>query len=141
MKRRNVAYLGIRGSQQFPRFVITEAAGTVWTGKTWSKSQKKALLFAHAGEASRVSQEVMRQQYADLHRVERFTVLINVEVRSKDGIDRDELREWLLRAVQCNLAYGTFGTGPTKDSLALLNISFYDLKPFVNTDEEKGKSK
>ena len=66
MKRRKVAYLGLRGTDQFPRFVITENGGYVWTGQGWSKNQSKAVLFAHPSEASRASQQVMRKECEDL---------------------------------------------------------------------------
>jgi len=128
MKRRKVAFLGLRGNKRFPRFVITEEGGEVWTGEGWSKDQRKAILFACPGVASRESQAVMRRQFADMGCVETFTVPIHVEVRSKDGIDQEELREWLVRAADFRVAYGTFGTGPTEESLVLCNASFFELK-------------
>jgi hypothetical protein len=138
MKRRKVAYLSLRGTDEFPRFVITENGGYVWTGQGWSKDQKKAVLFAHPGEASRASQQVMRLESVDLPCKEGFSATVHIEVYSKAGIEPEELREWLVRAAQFNLAYGTYGSGPTKESLVLLNVHLYPLVPVEKTEGEKG---
>jgi hypothetical protein len=134
MKRRKVAFLGLRGTDQFPRFIITENGGTVWTGEGWCKDQKKAVLFAHPGEASRASQDVMRKECEDLPSKEHVTATLNIEVHTKAGVDLDDLRNWLVRAAQFNLAYGTYGSGPTRDSVVLVNVDFFNMKRFENTD-------
>lgn len=139
MKRRKVAFLGLRGNKRFPRFIITEEGGEVWTGEGWSKDQGKAILFACPGVASRASQKVMRQQFSDLGCVERFNVPIHVEVRSQQGIDPEELREWLVRAADFRVAYGTFGTGPTEESLVLCNASFFELRAAEREAEPRGQ--
>ena len=43
-----------------------------------------------------------------------------------------------MRAAQFNLAYGTYGSGPVKDSLVLLNVHLYPLVPVE--EGEKGGS-
>ena len=137
MKRRKVAYLGLRGTDEFPRFIITENGGTVWTGQGWSKDQSKAVLYRSprrgvTGLARRDAPGVR-----GLALQGDFTATVHIEVYSKAGIDAEELREWLVRAAQFSLAYGTYGSGPTKESLVLLNVNLYPLTPV----EEKGGSK
>lgn len=137
MNRRKVAYLALRGTDQFPRFVIAESGGTVWTGKGWSNDQSKAVLFAPSGEASRCSQDVMRKECGDLSCTEHVTATLNIEVHTKAGVDLNDLRNWLIRAAQFDLAYGTYGSGPTRDSDVLVNVDFFDLKRIEETDGER----
>lgn len=128
MADRKVAFLGVRGSKRFPRFVITEVGGAVWTGEGWSGDPVRALLFADAVEASRAAQGVMRRQFAGLSSVQTFTVPIHVEVRSERGVDAHPLREWLREAATFTIGYGTCGSGPLDDSLALAHIDWLGLK-------------
>jgi hypothetical protein len=135
MKKRRTVFLEYRGTPTFPRYVIIESSGKVWTGKRWGTRPQRPLLFADADEAAKVAQILFQHEYRDATCVERFVVPIYIEVRSQSGIDPDDLKRWLRKALTVQIAYGTFSNGPTDDSLVLVNV---DWSGFVRSEEGNG---
>ncbi len=124
MKKRRAVFVENRGTPAFPRYIVTESSGRVWTGLRWGTRAQRPVLFADVEEAAKVAQVLLQSEYKDASYVERHVVPIYIEVRSKKGIAPDDVKRWLRQAMSVTVAYGDVGNGPTDDSLVLLHVDW-----------------
>lgn len=134
MRKRRSIFPKYRGTPAFPRYIIAESNGKVWTGKRWVSRGERPLLFASLDEAAKTCHVLLQKDYRDARQVERFVLALHVEVRSKNGISLDEIRRWLRKAMSVYVGSADLGNGPTNDSLVLVNL---DWGEFFQIDSRK----
>lgn len=139
MKNR-IVFLHLKGTQEHPRFLITENGGSFWTGERWSNKESDGLLYANPLDAAETANCFLLEQYADATCFERYTLPIEIEVRSKEGVDEDALLEWIKKALLLHTAYGDYGNGPTEASLVLMFANWYKFHKSQLREERKEPS-
>lgn len=120
-------YIKTVGTEQFPRFLIVEKNGEVYTGKGWSTTEEDACKYAILSEAADECHRLLRADYWDTAHVSHFTFPVQLEVRSEHRISPEALQEWVRRAVDLQISYTQHGNGPDA-SLVLLTLDVKNLK-------------
>src|SRR4051812_29997042 len=90
------------------RYLITRQGGGYWTGEDWSENRSEGTLYYAATDAAEDCADLLRRGYDHCRVVANFTVPIEIEVRSEQPIDFDDLRKWLRDAVNTQVAYGEY---------------------------------
>ena len=110
-----------KGHSDHPRFLIANQNKEFWTGDGWSHVEDHGLLFAGEREIGNVATKILTAYCRDTP-VFRFTVPLEIEIRSDGRPALSDIRWWLMRAVRLYVDYhqGQLGDGV---GLVSLNLS------------------
>ena len=112
------------GQIQFPRTCIAAAEKDRPPQHFWNAISKswcprhQGTLFAHLNDVCWEVQKIQQEQYAGLP-IRTFTVPIELDLFGDMQMSQASLVDWLRQAVRFTIDYGTFGNGPTPDTLVL----------------------
>jgi hypothetical protein len=124
----NTPFIATRGSPEFPRFLIVEPHGQVWSGTLWTPYEREGLLFADSDEAATESQNLLREQHIDRPHHAEYLVPILIEVLSDEPMSKEAVVSWLRKALRFEINYAEHGTGPTDGSCVLLGLQWWKIK-------------
>ena len=113
------------------RFFLKDGKGNFWNenGQCWTHTFQDAARFSNQDDIGERMHELMLQIPGKL---QTFVAPIVVEVKAQEPVDLEALQDWLDKAVQVFLN-ARHGTGPTKQSMAMMRICWNHLKE--NTGE------
>lgn len=126
MKDLPIVSLTAAGSDEHPRFTLTNQQNLVWNGECFTSDAKQALLYADLRTASREMQQVLLKHYR--HKRRRFFIApLLIELFADEDVSDGELIEWLSATTYLHMDTPTNGNGP-KDGLVLLRIHWDGLR-------------
>lgn len=114
-----ILHVARTGSPGFPRFIIGDRSGQLWTGSAWGD---RPLLFADQHLVSNDCAQLQRRELSGVPLQAVVEVPIRFEVFGEASVDPDQLRDWLQRHVHLEIDFST-GSGPT-DSVVLGSIDW-----------------
>lgn len=123
-----IPYLAVRGSPEYPRFLITEPHGQVCSGTIWSPEEIEGLLFNDAEEAAAEAQDLLREQCVNKPHKAEYLVPILFEVMANAPVSLEALVGWLRKALVFELNYADNGIGPQADSCVLIGLEWCKIK-------------
>ena len=112
-----------KGHPDHPRFLIANQDKQFWTGDGWSHVEDHGLLFADEREIGNVASKILTSHCGDKP-VFRFSVPLEIEIRSDKPPAITDVRWWLMRAVRLYVDYhqGQLGDGVGLVSLNLVGL-------------------
>jgi hypothetical protein len=122
------------GSDDFPRYVITDGQGQYWNGKHWGPKDK-APIYASFIDAARDYQDLLRREFPTKVPVI-LTAPLLIELRSGKSIPFEQVQEWLKKAVVVITDLATYGSGPAPETVVLVQVNWDALKsavPYIRT--------
>lgn len=96
-------YVSPRGCGQWPRWVIRNNRGELWTGDGWAEKPTEALLFHSDEEATEKAIELNRESCQRL-----FVCSMALRVESDKPFSAEELKDFLDRCFRGLLLEGDF---------------------------------
>ena len=112
------------GHPDHPRFLIANQNKQFWTGTGWSDVEDHGLLFADEREIGNVATKILTAHCGD-KKVFRFTVPVEIEIRSDEPPSIEVVRAWLMRAVRL---YVDYHQGQLVDGVGLVSLNLLGLK-------------
>jgi hypothetical protein len=114
------------GNRSHRRWLIRDSVDQYWTGKRWGQKEQ-ALVFANLDDAIGLARKMndRRNRHVPLRK---YKVSMAVEVRSHETIDRGQLIEWMMRAVDFQFDWQGHGSGPVEDSMVWGTINWGTLQ-------------
>ena len=112
-----------KGHPDHPRYLIANQNQEFWTGHGWSYAEDDGLLFADEREIGNVAAKLLTAHCGDKP-VFRFTVPLEIEIRSDGRPALSDVRWWLMRAVRL---YVDYHQGPLGNGVGLVSLNFSGL--------------
>lgn len=120
-------HLSIKGTPEFPRYLITHQNGQFWSGTEWVPKEHQGHLYADANEALKTTHDLYRTVYQDAKFTEFFILPLTIEVHADTPLLPSQIRKWLRKALYVECNHQKYGNGPSDDSLILVRIDFSGL--------------
>lgn len=127
MSKPVVLSLVARGTPEFPRYLIGNQFGQVWTGEGWSPDEDEGLLYGNNGEAAKEVQRLLLTDYADKP-VRRFRAPIYLDLFAEAAVSEHDLKAWLVRVARLLMDTPVHGNGPIEDTLGLCRVAWDELE-------------
>ena len=109
------------------RYAIQDERGRYWTGRGFTKDQRKALAYADETVIARDMRRILKRRCKGLIRY-RFVAPVMVDVYAEGPIDKDEMA-WFL-SQNCFVSMDGLGTGVGPgESVVLPVVEWQKLKP------------
>jgi hypothetical protein len=117
----------LKGTPDYPRYLISDDQGRYWSGVFWASSEKEAKMYLDLGTVGRTIREIYLLEWKGTP-CNQFVVPCIIEMFGEQIGDMEQLRDWLTKAATIFIDHKQFGTGPIEDSLILPQIRWSDLK-------------
>ena len=116
----------VTGNRSHRRWLIRDSVDQYWTGQRWGQ-EEQALVFGDLNDAIGLAKKMndRRNRHVPLRK---YKVSMTVEIRSHETIDRDELIEWMMKAVDFQFDWQGHWSGPVEDSIVWGTIHWNTLK-------------
>lgn len=85
-------FVSKEGSEQWPRFIIRDSWGRVWTGREWNHDEAMSQLFQDENKAISKATDLYLSS-----KVRMFTTALNVYVENNQPLSVEALQEFLIR--------------------------------------------
>lgn len=117
------------GSRATRRWIIhnDQVPEQFWTGEGWSLKQERAKLFQDRNVAFPIAKRLQDIILSDLP-VRKYTATIEVEVRSKEPLSLQDLRDYCHGAASFEFDYDLYGTGPINESQVWSTIKWSSMR-------------
>lgn len=86
------------GTQEFPRYRITNNKGQYWTGSEWTSDESEGLMYGESNDACIECQRLLVERHHLLPKT-CFSAVLDIEYYTKQEVDVDQLRDWLFHCV------------------------------------------
>src|SRR4051812_40388759 len=96
MSRPVILSLVAKGPPEFPRYLISNPSGQVWTGEGWSPDEDEGLLYGDNSDAAKEVQRLLMTEYADKP-VRRFRAPIYLDLFADEAVSEHDLKAWLVK--------------------------------------------
>lgn len=110
-----ILHVARTGTATFPRFVICDHLGKVWTGSTWGD---RPSLYADQHFVSNDCADLQRRELAAMKVTAAVEVPIRFEIFGHYPVDPEQLQSWLRRHVHLEIDISG-GPGPNSDNIVL----------------------
>lgn len=111
-----------RRGHDFPRYLIGNSAGQVWTGNGWSDDENAALMFADANDGCLEIHRLHLLSFGT-EPLRRFRAPVYLDLYGGEGIPQREVELWLGRAARLLIDAEAYGNGP-RNALGLVRIEW-----------------
>ena len=108
MKKKPALYAVSHMDSDWLRFAIQDERGRYWTGRGFSKDQRKALAYADEVTLNRDMRRILKRRCKGLVRY-RFVAPVMIDVYAEGPIDQEEMA-WFL-SQNCFVSMDGLGTG------------------------------
>lgn len=117
MKNVNAILVRYLGADWNRYHVLQRGNGDFWTGNGWSKILDCAKIFRQHRDAQRACVALQRRQYGGKPmRTFRMEAVVSLVADEVDEISKDQLAEFIYRAVRIDIESSLHGDGPIKGS-------------------------
>ncbi len=110
----------------FVRYMIRDEIGLYWTGKGFTKDQRKALAYADENVIARDMRRILRRRCKGLIQY-RFVAPVMIDVYAEGPIDQEEMGCFLSQNVFVSMDSLGTGVGPD-DSVVLPLVAWKSLR-------------
>ena len=124
------------GTKQALRYAVTDTTGRFWTGTTWAKRQRDAILYASHEEAAFAAHFILLKQFRLHSCYQQFVVPLSLRVFANGEVQPKELRDFARKAVRISMLYTDHGTGPRPDSLVAPLLKWDRMTQPVNSERD-----
>ena len=124
------------GTREALRYAVTDTTGRFWTGTTWAKRQREALLYASHADAAFAAHFTLMKQFRLHTCYQQFVVPLSLHVFANGEVQSKELRDFARKAVKFSMLYANHGTGPRPDSLVAPLLKWYRMTQPINSERD-----
>ena len=115
------------GTPLFPRYMLSDKHGRVWTGSNWTEDDSQGLLYACCNSAASAIQDLLRKNCP--HRtLTRYVAPIYLDLYCDHSVPKVIIEDWLLKVARLIVDAPTHGNGPLDGTLGLLHIEWTKLR-------------
>jgi hypothetical protein len=124
-----VLSIHLRGTPDFPRWVISDQFLRYFEGDNWSAQhdERKAQIFASSSHACHVVRDILVAEHQELP-VRCFRAPVVIHLFSDAEISIHALKEWLSKTARLLIDNPTHGNGPVEGSLGTVEIRWDGLE-------------
>ena len=115
------------GTPLFPRYMLSDKHGRVWTGADWTEDEEDGLLYACINSAGRAIQELLKKHCSHKN-LTRYVAPIYLDLYCDHSVPKVIIEDWLYKVARLIVDAPTHGNGPMDGTLGLLQVEWTKLR-------------
>jgi hypothetical protein len=115
------------GTEEHPRYVISDQHLKFWTSETWSSNQGEALKYHDFNDAASQIHALLLTEHEGKP-ARRFFAPVYLELFTDEKVSLSAIKEWLCHSARLLVGASENGHGPVKNSLGLCHIPWGELR-------------